>query len=66
MQGHVAVVDSNGGSITPDNSTLARKIQQLVQKEIVKELGAIRLYLENGTYIGYTKIQQRGSTRSNQ
>ena len=41
---HVAVVDSNGGYIFPCNSTLARKIQQLVQKETVKEPGAIRLY----------------------
>ena len=64
-KGHDAVVDSNGGYIVPYNSMLARKIQQLVQKEIVKELGAIRLYLENGTYIGYTKIQQRVNTRSN-
>ena len=63
---HVAVVDSNGGCIIPYNSTLARKIQQLVQKEIVKESGAIRLYLEHGTYLGYTKIQRNGSTRSNQ
>ena len=53
-QGHTAVVDSNGGYIIPYNSMLARRIQQLVQKEIVKELGAIRLYLESGTYIGYS------------
>ena len=36
------------------------------QKEIVNEPGAIRLYLEIGTYIGYTKIQQRVNTRSDQ
>ena len=65
-KGHVAVVDSNGGHIIPYNSTLARRIQQLVQEEIVKELGAIRLYLENGTHIGYTQIQQHGSTRRDQ
>ena len=47
-KGHVAVVDSNGGYIILYNSTLARKIQQLGQKEIVNEF-AIRLYLENGT-----------------
>ena len=53
--GHVAVAESNGGYIIPDNSTLARKIQQLVQREIVKEPGAIRLYLENmvRTLCGY-------------
>ena len=65
-KGHVAVVDSNGGYIILYNSMLARKIQQVVQNEIVNEPGAIRLYLENGTYIGCTKIQQQGSTRSNQ
>ena len=64
--GDVAVVDSNGGYIILHNSTLARKIQQLVQKEIVIEPGAIRSYLENGTYTGYTKIQQHGNTRSDQ
>ena len=53
-KGHVAVGDSNGGYIIPDNSMLARKTQQFVQKETVKEPGALRLYLENGTYIGNT------------
>ena len=42
-KGHVAVVDSNGGHVISYNSTFARKIQQLVQNEIVKEFGAIRL-----------------------
>ena len=65
-KGHVAVVDSNGGYNILSNSTLARKIQQLVQREIVKEPGAVALYLENCTHIGYTKIQQHGSTRSKQ
>ena len=65
-KGHVVVVNSNGGHIIPYTSMLARKIQQLVQKEIVKELGAIHLYLENGTHIGYTKIQQHVRTRSAQ
>ena len=65
-KGRVAVLDSNGGYIIPCNSTLARKIQQHVQKEIVTEPGAISLYLESGTYIGYTRIQQHRSTRSNQ
>ena len=51
-------------ALSPYNSTLARKIQQLVQNEIVTEPGAIRLYRENGTYIVYTKIQQQRSTRS--
>ena len=55
----VAVVDSNGGDIIPFNSTFARNIQQFV-------LGAIRLYLENGTCIGYTKIQQHVCARSDQ
>ena len=54
-QGHVAVVDSNVDSIIPNNSTLARKIQQLVQKGIVNEPGAVRPYLENDTHIGYTE-----------
>ena len=40
---HVAVVDSNEGYIILYNSTLARMIQELVQKELVNELGAIRL-----------------------
>ena len=44
----------------------SRNIQQLVQNETVKELGALSLYSENGTYIGHTKIQQHGSTRSDQ
>ena len=48
-KGRVAVVDSNGGYIIFYNSTLARKSQQLVQKEVSKEFGATRLYLENGT-----------------
>ena len=48
--------------IIPYSSTLARKIQQFVQNEIVNEPGAIRLYLENGTYIGYTQIQQHVRT----
>ena len=39
---HVAVVDSNEGYIIPHNSTLTRKIQQLVQMGTAKELGAIR------------------------
>ena len=43
-KGHVAFVDWNGGYIIPYISTLARKIQQLVQREIVKEPGAIRLF----------------------
>ena len=64
-EGRVAVLDSNVGQIIPKNNTLARKIQQLVQEEIVRELFAIRWYLENGTYIGYTKIQQQRSTRRN-
>ena len=63
-EGHVAVVDSNGRHIIPYNSTLATKIQQFVQHEIVNAPGATRLYLENGTYIGYTKIQQHVRTRS--
>ena len=65
-RGHVAVVDSNGGYIFLYNSTLGRNIQQFVQNEIVNELGVIRLYLENGTYIGYTKNQQHVRTRSDQ
>ena len=64
--GHVAVVAPNEGHTILYNSMLARKIHQLVQKEIAKELGALRLYLENGTYIGYTEIQKNGSTRSDQ
>ena len=56
------VADSNGG-IIPYNSTLARNIQQ---KEIVNELGAIRLPSREWQYIRYTQIQQQGSTRSNQ
>ena len=32
--GHVAVVDSDGGYIILYNSTFVRQIQQLVQKEI--------------------------------
>ena len=55
-------MDSNGGYIIPHNSTLARKIQQFVQIEIVNELGAVHLYLENGTYIGYAK---NPATRAN-
>ena len=54
-EGHAAVVDSNGGYIILTNSTLARKIQQFTQNETVNELGAIRLYLENGAHIGYTE-----------
>ena len=38
----------------------------ILQNEIVNERGAIRLYLENDTYIGYTKIQQHVRTRSDQ
>ena len=56
----VAVVDSNGCYIILFNSTLARKIQQLVQKEIVKELGAIHLFLVSDTYIEYTKTSSTG------
>ena len=33
---------------------------------IVNELGTVRLYIENGTYIGYTEIQQHVRTRSEQ
>ena len=44
------VVDSNGGYIITDKSRLARKIQQLVQTETVKEFGTVRLYLEHGTF----------------
>ena len=33
-KGHVADVESNGGYIIPNNSTLARKIQEFVQKLI--------------------------------
>ena len=57
-KGHVAVVDSEEGYIFLHNSTHAIKIQQFVQNEIVNELGSIRLYLESGAYIGYTKILQ--------
>ena len=46
------------------NSACARKIQQLVQNEILDERGAVRLYLENGIYIGYTKIQQHVHARN--
>ena len=48
--GHVVVVDSNGGHIIPYISTLARKIQQFVPNETVNEPGARHLYLDNGTY----------------
>ena len=66
-EGHVAVVDSNGGYIILDISALARKIQPFVQNEIVNEPGAERLYPENGTCIGYTKIQQNATrTRSDE
>ena len=37
------------------NGTLAKKVQQIVQREIVIELGAVRLH--DGAYIGYTNIQ---------
>ena len=60
-KGHVAVVDSNGGYIISYSSMFARKIQQLVQKEIVKELGANRLYLEICTYIGRAKSSSTGA-----
>ena len=63
-EGHAAVVDSNGGYIILYNRT--RHIPQIVQSEIVSELGAIRSYLENGTHIGYTQIQQHVRTRSDQ
>ena len=36
------------------------------KNETVNDPGAIRLNLENGTYIGYTKIQQHVRTRSDQ
>ena len=39
-------------------------IQQLVQYEIIKVLRVVRLYLENGTYIGFTKIEQYVLTRN--
>ena len=65
-KGHAAVVDSNGGCIILHNGVLARKIQQYVLNEIVNEPGAVRLCLENGTYIGYTKIQQLVRTQSDQ
>ena len=60
-EGHVAVVDSNGGWIILNSGTFASKIQQIVQNEIVNELGPIRLYLER-----VHKIQQHVRTRSNQ
>ena len=66
IKGHVAVADSNVGYIIPCNSALPRKIQQFVQNEIVNESGALSLYLESGTHIGYTKIQQHVHTRRDQ
>ena len=65
-KGHAAVVDLNGGCIILHNSVFARKIQQFVLNEIVSEPGAVRLCLENGTYVGYTKTQQPVRTRSDQ
>ena len=65
-KGHDPVVDSNGGCIILHNSVFASKIQQFVLNEIVNEPSAVRLYLENGTYIGYTKTQQLVRTRSHQ
>ena len=62
-KGHVAVVDSTGGYIILYNSTLARKIQHFVQNVIVSELGALRLYLEKGSYIC---SQKHVRTRSDQ
>ena len=64
-KGHVAVVDSNGGYIISHNSTLTRKIKPFVQQEIIHESGAVRLYLGNGTCVGYTRIEQHVRTRHN-
>ena len=64
-KGHVAVANSSGGYIIPYNSAVARKFQQFVRNEIVNETGALRLY-QNGTHIGYIKIQQHVRTRSDQ
>ena len=63
---HVAVVDANGSYIIPHNRALARKIHRIVRTEIATELAAARLYLVNGTNIGYTQIEQHVQTRGNQ
>ena len=65
-KGQVAAVDSQGGYITPCSSTCARKIDLIVQSVIVSELGAVRLCLENGTYVGQQKIKQHVQMRDNQ
>ena len=65
-EGHVAVAASNVGYIIVHHSTLSRKIQQLVTREIVNEPGAIRLYPENDTHITHTQIQQDVRARSDQ
>ena len=41
-------------------------IQQFVQNEIVNELVAVRLYLENGTYrTGHQSVQELSFARPN-
>ena len=64
---HVASVDSNGGCIIPLQQRSCLTYSTIRSKnETVNDPGAIRLNLENGTYIGYTKIQQHVRTRSDQ
>ena len=62
-KGHDAVVDWNGGDIIFCNNMFTRKIQQIVQQEIVKEPGEYVCHWRMA-HIGCSKIQSAERVKS--
>ena len=56
-KGHVAFLSKDGGWILPSTSNLTKKIEQIIEDHARKQKGAVPLYQEKGTYVGYVKVE---------
>lgn len=60
-RGHVTILEKGGGYVIPGESSLARKIKQLVANEIDSVAGVLPIYEEKGTYAGYVQVSRTGA-----
>ena len=60
-RGHITILEKGGGYVIPGESSLARKIKQLVANEIDSVAGVLPIYGEKGTYAGYVQVSRTGA-----
>jgi len=61
-KGHATWLEKGGGYILPGNGRLMKRIREMIAREISQETGAIPLWEEQGTYVGYVRLAGPAAT----